>query len=104
MAAGAAGGQRHAPSSDCARHGGRGGHTIIRVEEVKISASQVENGIELPLLTCMYLGDRFECLFKSADSQINLRAYSRFRLEPGSRYWLHRCRKNSGCSKPRVVL
>jgi iron(III) transport system ATP-binding protein len=27
----------------------------------------------------MYLGDRFECLFKSADSQINLRAYSRFR-------------------------
>jgi iron(III) transport system ATP-binding protein len=64
------------------------GTTIIRVEEVKISATQVDNAIELPLLTCMYLGDRFECLFKSDDGQTNLRAYSRYRLEPGSRYWL----------------
>ena len=62
--------------------------TIIRVEEVKISATPVENAIEMPLLTCMYLGDRFECLFKSADStEAGLRAYSKYKLEPG-RYWL----------------
>src|SRR5574343_606999 len=47
--------------------GGAEPATIIRVEEVKISATQVDNAIELPLLTCMYLGDRFECLCKNAD-------------------------------------
>ena len=62
--------------------------TIIRVEEVKISATPVDNAIELPLLTCMYLGDRFECLFKSEGGpEISLRAYSKYRLEPGA-YWL----------------
>ena len=62
--------------------------TIIRVEEVKISATAVDNAIEMPLLTCMYLGDRFECLFKSPDSSAaGLRAYSKYKLEPG-RYWL----------------
>jgi iron(III) transport system ATP-binding protein len=70
-----------------ARGAASGEATIIRVEEVKVSAAQVDNAIELPLLTCMYLGDRFECLFKSADGEINLRAYSRHRLEAG-RYWL----------------
>ncbi|MRW89286.1 ATP-binding cassette domain-containing protein [Duganella sp. FT80W] len=64
------------------------GSTIIRVEEVKISATPVDNAIELPLLTCMYLGDRFECLFKGeAGTDLSLRAYFKYRLEPG-RYWL----------------
>ena len=64
------------------------GATIIRVEEVRVSATPVDNAIELPLLTCMYLGDRFECLFKSeAGPEISLRAHSRYKLEPG-RYWL----------------
>jgi iron(III) transport system ATP-binding protein len=68
--------------------GGSDGVTIIRVEEVKISATQADNAIELPLLTCMYLGDRFECLFKAeGGTEISLRAYSKYRLEPG-RYWL----------------
>jgi iron(III) transport system ATP-binding protein len=68
--------------------GGGEPSTIIRVEEVKISATAAENAIELPLLTCMYLGDRFECLFKSEGGpEISLRAYSKYRLEPG-RYWL----------------
>ena len=62
--------------------------TIIRVEEVKVSATPVENAIELPLLTCMYLGDRFECLFKSEGGpEMSLRAYSKHRLEAG-KYWL----------------
>jgi iron(III) transport system ATP-binding protein len=58
---------------------------LIRVEEVRVSATRVENAIEMPLLTCMYLGDRFECLFVQGD--VKLRAYSRHRLEAGN-YWL----------------
>ncbi|MFS2140390.1 ABC transporter ATP-binding protein [Duganella sp. Dugasp56] len=60
--------------------------TIIRVEEVKVSATPVDNAIQLPLLTCMYLGDRFECLFKGPDG-ISVRAYSKYKLEAGG-YWL----------------
>ncbi|MYM41798.1 ABC transporter ATP-binding protein [Duganella qianjiadongensis] len=68
--------------------GGAEPATIIRVEEVKISATPVDNAIELPLLTCMYLGDRFECLFKSTDgSDISVRAHSKYKLEAGN-YWL----------------
>ncbi|HAT33086.1 MAG TPA: lipase [Janthinobacterium sp.] len=63
--------------------------TVIRVEEVKISATAVENAIELPLLTCMYLGDRWECLFhRGGANEISLRAYSKYKLDPGQ-YWLH---------------
>ena len=63
--------------------------TVIRVEEVKISATPVENAIELPLLTCMYLGDRWECLFhRSGHNEISLRAYSKYKLDAG-KYWLH---------------
>jgi iron(III) transport system ATP-binding protein len=59
---------------------------LIRVEEVRISATAVDNAIELPLLTCMYLGDRWECLFTRGE--LSLRAYSKYRLDAGS-YWLH---------------
>ncbi|MDL2355613.1 MAG: ABC transporter ATP-binding protein [Pseudomonadota bacterium] len=58
---------------------------LIRVEEVRISASAVDNALELPLLTCMYLGDRWECLFTRG--ALSLRAYSKYRLEAGN-YWL----------------
>ena len=58
---------------------------LIRVEEVKISRERVANGVQLPLLTSMYLGDRWECLFKAGDTSV--RAYSRQRIEPGA-YWL----------------
>jgi iron(III) transport system ATP-binding protein len=58
---------------------------LIRVEEVKIGRTPVANGIELPLLTSMYLGDRWECLFKSGEAHV--RAYSKQRLDPGQ-YWL----------------
>src|SRR5450830_286028 len=62
---------------------------MIRVEEVKISATQVDNAVQLPLLTFMYLGDRWECLFQHEGSEnISLRAYSRHKLEAG-KYWLH---------------
>jgi iron(III) transport system ATP-binding protein len=65
--------------------GGADAVALIRVEEVKISATQVANALQLPLLTCMYLGDRWECLFKRGDT--SLRAYSKYRLDAGS-YWL----------------
>jgi iron(III) transport system ATP-binding protein len=58
---------------------------LIRLEEVRISASAADNAIEMPLLTCMYLGDRWECLF--VRGEMHLRAHSKYRLEPGS-YWL----------------
>src|SRR5471032_990999 len=62
---------------------------MIRVEEVKISATQVDNSVQLPLLTCMYLGDRWECLFQhEGGDNISLRAYSRHKLDAG-KYWLH---------------
>ncbi|WP_093555769.1 ABC transporter ATP-binding protein [Pseudoduganella namucuonensis] len=69
---------------------GKGGAepaVLIRVEEVRVSSTRADNAIELPLLTCMYLGDRWECLFKSEDGGINLRAYSKYKLDAGS-YWL----------------
>jgi iron(III) transport system ATP-binding protein len=59
---------------------------LIRVEEVRISATALDNAIELPLLTCMYLGDRWECLFTRGE--LSVRAYSKYRLDAGS-YWLH---------------
>ncbi|QJE01185.1 ABC transporter ATP-binding protein [Massilia forsythiae] len=58
---------------------------LIRVEEVRIGRTPVDNGIQLPLSTCMYLGDRWECLFKSGESSV--RAYSKGRIDPGN-YWL----------------
>jgi len=59
---------------------------LIRVEDIRIGTERVDNAIELPLVTCMYLGDRWECLFKYED--VSLRAYSKYRLDAG-RYWLH---------------
>jgi iron(III) transport system ATP-binding protein len=59
--------------------------TLIRVEDVKISRERVGNGVQLPLVTSMYLGDRWECLFKAGDTSV--RAYSRNRVDPGA-YWL----------------
>ncbi|BBB69870.1 lipase [Undibacterium sp. YM2] len=57
---------------------------IIRLEKVKITDSQSDNAIKLPLTTCMYLGDRWECLFGHAED--GLRAYSPFKLNPGEYY------------------
>ena len=58
---------------------------LIRVEEVRIGRTPVDNGIQLPLSTCMYLGGRWECLFKHGNSSV--RAYSKHRVDPGQ-YWL----------------
>ncbi len=62
--------------------------TVIRVEEVHVRAESTPNALPLPLITCMYLGDRWECIFGDAAGQLHLRAYSKYRLDAGT-YWLH---------------
>ena len=58
---------------------------MIRLEQVRISDTQADNAIRLPLSTCMYLGDRWECLFHRPNSREGgLRAYSPHRLQPGA--------------------
>ena len=78
------------PLDGTARGSNAGGDAtvMIRVEEVRISATPVDNAIALPLATCMYLGDRWECLFhRAGTTDASLRAYSKHRLEAGN-YWL----------------
>jgi iron(III) transport system ATP-binding protein len=61
---------------------------VIRLEQVRVMASRAENALRLPLSTCMYLGDRWECLFhKTGPNEIRLRAYSPHKLEAGD-YWV----------------
>ena len=62
---------------------------LIRLEQVAISAQQSPNAICLPLSACMYLGDRWECLFHlEGQAETGVRAYATQRLAPGH-YWLH---------------
>ncbi len=64
-------------------------NAMIRLEEVRITAVPVDNAIKLPLLTCMYLGDRWECLFGHGTLDgTKLRAYAPRKLAAGE-YWLH---------------
>ncbi|MCH8621462.1 ABC transporter ATP-binding protein [Undibacterium sp. TS12] len=66
------------------KHVGEEVTAIIRLEKVRIADSHTENAIKLPLTTCMYLGDRWECLFGHAED--GLRAYSPFKLAQGEYY------------------
>ena len=61
---------------------------LIRLEQVVIGTTRLENSLPLPLSTCMYLGDRWECLFHAqGQAGTGVRAYSRQRLAAGQ-YWL----------------
>lgn len=48
---------------------------IIRVERLRITSSPEENMLELALLTSMYLGDRWEYLFRTEGDDFAIRAY-----------------------------
>ncbi len=48
---------------------------VIRVERVKLVDGPGENQLELPLLTSMYLGDRWEYLFRTSGDDVVIRAY-----------------------------
>ena len=58
---------------------------MIRLERVRLAAGAGENVIQLPLVTSMFLGDRWEYLFHSGD--LRLRAYGARALAPGDQ-WL----------------
>ncbi len=61
---------------------------MIRLEQVRISDTQTDNAIRLPLSTCMYLGDRWECLFRrDGMAEAGVRAYAPYKLAAGD-YWL----------------
>ncbi|WP_034916936.1 ABC transporter ATP-binding protein [Erwinia sp. 9145] len=62
---------------------GQEGIAVIRVERVRLSESAPgENALALPLLTSMYLGDRWEYLFRTAGDNIAIRAYGHALRDP----------------------
>ncbi|STR70585.1 ABC transporter ATP-binding protein [Raoultella ornithinolytica] len=48
---------------------------VIRVERLCLGATPQDNMLELPLLTSMYLGDRWEYLFRTRGDDFAIRAY-----------------------------
>lgn len=48
---------------------------VIRVERVRLGEDPQGNQLELPLLTSMYLGDRWEYLFRTVAEDFVVRAY-----------------------------
>ena len=56
---------------------GQDGTAVIRVERMNIADTADDNALELPLLTSMYLGDRWEYLFRTEVDNFALRAYGK---------------------------
>lgn len=54
---------------------GQNATAVIRVERVRLGQDPQGNQIELPLLTSMYLGDRWEYLFRTVAEDFVVRAY-----------------------------
>lgn len=54
---------------------GQEGTAVIRVERVRLGDDPQGNQLELPLLTSMYLGDRWEYLFRTVAEDFVVRAY-----------------------------
>ena len=48
---------------------------VIRVERLRLDGAAQDNSLQLPLLTSMYLGDRWEYLFRTEGDDFPLRAY-----------------------------
>jgi iron(III) transport system ATP-binding protein len=58
---------------------------MIRLERVRLAEGGGDNVVRLPLVTSMFLGDRWEYLFHHGD--LRLRAYGARALPPGEQ-WL----------------
>ena len=54
---------------------GQDATAVIRVERLCLGATPQDNMLELPLLTSMYLGDRWEYLFRTRGDDFAIRAY-----------------------------
>ncbi|MFE4112547.1 ABC transporter ATP-binding protein [Kosakonia sp. YIM B13611] len=48
---------------------------VIRVESLRLADSPQNNSLELPMLTSMYLGDRWEYLFRTSGDDFVIRVY-----------------------------
>jgi iron(III) transport system ATP-binding protein len=48
---------------------------VIRVERLRLASAPDDNMLELPLLTSMYLGDRWEYLFRTKGDDFAIRVY-----------------------------
>ncbi|MCQ9616511.1 ABC transporter ATP-binding protein [Paenalcaligenes niemegkensis] len=57
---------------------------ICRVEQTQVSSHVTEGALSLPLTTSMYLGDKWEYIFKLPNTDSVLRAYGKERLSPGT--------------------
>ena len=64
---------------------GREAVGVIRLEQVRMAEGGEGNRLRLPLSTSMFLGDKWENLFRAGP--MPLRAYSASELAPGE-YWL----------------
>ena len=73
-------GEARGSASDAAKATG-----MVRLERVRLAAGEGENTVKLPLVTSMFLGDRWEHLFHRND--LRLRAYGPMALNPGDQ-WL----------------
>ncbi|NUL38069.1 MULTISPECIES: ABC transporter ATP-binding protein [Kosakonia] len=48
---------------------------VIRVESLRLADSPQDNSLDLPMLTSMYLGDRWEYLFRTSGDDYAIRVY-----------------------------
>jgi len=64
---------------------GREAHGVIRLEQVRIAQGGEGNKLKVPLSTSMYLGDKWEYLFRLGSTPV--RAHGPDELAPGE-YWL----------------
>jgi iron(III) transport system ATP-binding protein len=71
------------PKSEAAA--GREAHGVIRLEQVRIAQGGEGNRVRVPLSTSMYLGDKWEHLFRLGGAPV--RAHGPDELAPGE-YWL----------------
>ncbi|MEO6984812.1 MAG: ABC transporter ATP-binding protein [Paralcaligenes sp.] len=69
---------------------GKDAVAIIRVEQLRLIDGPSDNSLEMPLVTNMYLGDRWEYVFRAADENpiqaLTLRAYGLDSRAPGNQY------------------
>ncbi|MGY5955794.1 ABC transporter ATP-binding protein [Kosakonia sp. BK9b] len=55
---------------------------VIRVENLRLVDAPQDNSMELPMLTSMYLGDRWEYLFRTAGDDFVIRVYGTQQRNP----------------------
>jgi iron(III) transport system ATP-binding protein len=72
-------------SRGAAKAGGAAATGMIRLERVRVASGPGDNRVRLPLVTSMYLGDKWEHLFQLGE--MRLRAYGSAPLADGE-HWL----------------